>query len=233
MCEVCACSLEMDWLLIRNEEVRFAANFIFASIGCLFEGKQSLNWFEDMQYRNMGGKLKSQFILIIVSGNRLPKSLEALKDGLSVSQRIINWGFGIRKTTAMGTTRPMEDMRDHAGCQDTREDFLGDKISSWSSKKKIRSMVGSLMYLTAIRPDLVFAVCICTRSKHIDIRHHFIREQVEKGMVELYFMTTDYQLVDIFTKALPRERFEFLLSRLGMKSMTPESLKRLQVEEEE
>ncbi|GJS95910.1 retrovirus-related pol polyprotein from transposon TNT 1-94 [Tanacetum coccineum] len=57
-----------------------------------------------------------------------------------------------------------------------------------------------------------------SRSKHIDIRHHFIREQVKKGMVELYFVTTDYQLADIFTKALPRERFEFLLSRLGMKN---------------
>ncbi|GJT04108.1 retrovirus-related pol polyprotein from transposon TNT 1-94, partial [Tanacetum coccineum] len=70
-------------------------------------------------------------------------------------------------------------------------------------------------------------------SKHIDIRHHFIREQVENGMVELYFVTMDYQLADIFTKALPRERFEFLLSRFGMKSMTPETLKRLQDGEED
>nr|GEW82428.1 Gag-Pol polyprotein [Tanacetum cinerariifolium] len=53
-----------------------------------------------------------------------------------------------------------------------------------------------------------------SRSKHIDIQHHFIREQVKKGVVELFFVTTDYQLADIFTKALPRERFEFLLSRL-------------------
>ncbi|GJS00819.1 retrovirus-related pol polyprotein from transposon TNT 1-94 [Tanacetum coccineum] len=44
-----------------------------------------------------------------------------------------------------------------------------------------------------------------SRSKHIDIRHYFIREQVENGVVELYFVTTDYQLADIFTKALPRE----------------------------
>nr|GEX58066.1 retrovirus-related Pol polyprotein from transposon TNT 1-94 [Tanacetum cinerariifolium] len=72
-----------------------------------------------------------------------------------------------------------------------------------------------------------------SRSKHIDIRHHFIREQVKKGVVELYFVTTDYQLVDIFTKALPRERFEFLLSRLGMKSMSPTTLKRLLEEERE
>ncbi|GJW19544.1 retrovirus-related pol polyprotein from transposon TNT 1-94 [Tanacetum coccineum] len=64
------------------------------------------------------------------------------------------------------------------------------------------------------------AIALCcnnvqhSQSKHIDIRHHFIREIVEKGVVELYFMTTDYQLANIFTKALPRERFEFLLMRL-------------------
>ncbi|GJX94598.1 retrovirus-related pol polyprotein from transposon TNT 1-94 [Tanacetum coccineum] len=67
-----------------------------------------------------------------------------------------------------------------------------------------------------------------SRSKHIDTRHHFIREQVENGVVEIYFVTTDYQLADIFTKALPRERFKFLLPRLGLKSMSPKTLKRLQ-----
>nr|GEZ70132.1 hypothetical protein [Tanacetum cinerariifolium] len=72
-----------------------------------------------------------------------------------------------------------------------------------------------------------------SRSKHIDIRHYFIREQVENGVVELYFVTTDYQLADIFTKALPRQRFEFILPRLGMKSMSPTTLKRLQEEEGE
>ncbi|GJT86369.1 hypothetical protein Tco_1068086, partial [Tanacetum coccineum] len=81
------------------------------------------------------------------------------------------------------------------------------------------------------------AIALCcnnvqhSRSKHIDIRHHFIREKVENDVVELYFVKTEYQLADIFIKALPRERFEFLLPQLGMKSMTPESLKRLQEEE--
>ncbi|GJX07666.1 retrovirus-related pol polyprotein from transposon TNT 1-94 [Tanacetum coccineum] len=83
------------------------------------------------------------------------------------------------------------------------------------------------------------AIALCcnnvqhSRSKHIDIRHHFIREQVEKGMVELYFVSTDYQLAGIFTKALPRERFKFLLPRLGMKSRSPKTLKHLQEREEE
>ncbi|GJQ95686.1 retrovirus-related pol polyprotein from transposon TNT 1-94 [Tanacetum coccineum] len=83
------------------------------------------------------------------------------------------------------------------------------------------------------------AIALCcnnvqhSRSKHIDIRHHFIREQVENRVVELYFVETNYQLADILTKALPRERFEFLLPRLGMKSLTPETLKRLQEGEDE
>ncbi|GKE24838.1 hypothetical protein Tco_1436350, partial [Tanacetum coccineum] len=44
---------------------------------------------------------------------------------------------------------------------------------------------------------------------------------------------TEYQLVDIFTKALPRERFNFLVEKLGMKSMSPETLKSLVEEEDE
>ncbi|GJY91325.1 retrovirus-related pol polyprotein from transposon TNT 1-94 [Tanacetum coccineum] len=61
------------------------------------------------------------------------------------------------------------------------------------------------------------AIALCcnnvqhSRSKHIDIRHHFIREQVENRVVELYFVETNYQLADILTKALSIERFEFLL----------------------
>nr|GFA05095.1 retrovirus-related Pol polyprotein from transposon TNT 1-94 [Tanacetum cinerariifolium] len=77
------------------------------------------------------------------------------------------------------------------------------------------------------------AIALCcnnvqhSMSKHIDICHHFIREQVERDVVELYFVSTDYQLADIFTKALPRQRFEFIIPRLGMKSMSPTTLKRL------
>ncbi|GKD30782.1 retrovirus-related pol polyprotein from transposon TNT 1-94 [Tanacetum coccineum] len=44
---------------------------------------------------------------------------------------------------------------------------------------------------------------------------------------------TEYQLADVFTKALPRERFNFLINKLGMKIMSPETLKSLAEEEEE
>ena len=41
-----------------------------------------------------------------------------------------------------------------------------------------------------------------SRTKHIDIRHHFIRENVEKGLVCIEFVPTDQQLADRFTKPL-------------------------------
>nr|GFA94351.1 retrotransposon protein, putative, unclassified [Tanacetum cinerariifolium] len=66
-----------------------------------------------------------------------------------------------------------------------------------------------------------------SRSKHIDIRYHFIKEHVENGVIELYFVNKEYQLADIFTKALGRERNEFLINKLGMRSFTLETLKLL------
>nr|GEV96940.1 copia-type polyprotein [Tanacetum cinerariifolium] len=81
------------------------------------------------------------------------------------------------------------------------------------------SMVGSLIYLTASRPDLVFVVCMCARYQTSPTKKHL--EKVKNGIVELYFMTTDYQLAGLFTKALPRERFEFLLPRLDHGKLQP------------
>nr|GEX07303.1 copia protein [Tanacetum cinerariifolium] len=72
-----------------------------------------------------------------------------------------------------------------------------------------------------------------SRSKHIDIRYHFIKEQVENEVIELYFVNIVYQLADLFTKALGRERIEFLINKLGMRSCTPEMLKKLMNEEDE
>ena len=55
-----------------------------------------------------------------------------------------------------------------------------------------------------------------TRTKHIDIRHHFLRDNVEKGLISMNFCSTENQIADIFTKALNRELFERNRQELGL-----------------
>nr|GEZ30790.1 copia protein [Tanacetum cinerariifolium] len=137
----------------------------------------------------------------------------------------------------------MDSYADHVGCQDTRRStsgsaqFLGDKLILWMQSQL--TYYGFNFNKVPLYCDNCSAIALCcnnvqhSRSKHIDICHHFIREQVERGVVELYFVSTNYQLADIFTKSLPRQRFEFILPRLGMKSMSQTTLKRIQEEEGE
>ncbi|GKA12035.1 retrovirus-related pol polyprotein from transposon TNT 1-94 [Tanacetum coccineum] len=144
--------------------------------------------------------------------------------------------------------------------------FLGLQVS----QTRFLSMVGSLMYLTASRPDLVFAglwypkdtamsLTAYGDADHADCQDtrrstsgsaQFLGDKLVSCLRTTVLLSTrfscivittvpllsaatmsstpDYQLTDIFTKALPGERFEFLLLRLGMKSMSLETLKRLQ-----
>nr|GEX47154.1 hypothetical protein [Tanacetum cinerariifolium] len=97
-----------------------------------------------------------------------------------------------------------------------------------------RGMVGTLMYLTASRPDLTFVFCICARYQEKPIERHLhalmytLIMRVAKILDEVHL-----ELADIFTKALCRERIEFLINKLGMRSFTPETLKQLADEAKE
>ncbi|GJV22336.1 hypothetical protein Tco_1371356 [Tanacetum coccineum] len=55
-----------------------------------------------------------------------------------------------------------------------------------------------------------------SRTKHIDIRYHFIRNHILKGDIKLHFIPTKYQLADIFTKPFDEPTFTRLKSKLGM-----------------
>ncbi|GJS44789.1 retrovirus-related pol polyprotein from transposon TNT 1-94 [Tanacetum coccineum] len=63
-----------------------------------------------------------------------------------------------------------------------------------------------------------------SRTKHIHTRYHFIKERVKNGIIELYFVRIEYQLADMFTKALPKDRFQYLVRRIGMRCLTPAGL---------
>ncbi|GKF69907.1 hypothetical protein Tco_0202964, partial [Tanacetum coccineum] len=122
-----------------------------------------------------------------------------------------NMGLWYPKDTAIALTAYADV--DHAGCQDTRRKAEYIAMSGCCAQIVwMRSQLSDYGFAYNRIPlycDNKSAIALCcnnvqhSRSKHIDILHHFIREQVEKGVVELYFVRTEYQLADIFTKALP------------------------------
>lgn len=57
---------------------------------------------------------------------------------------------------------------------------------------------------------------IHSRTKHISIKYHFLREKVLENEVKLEYVTTKEKIVDIFTKALPKDTFEHLREMLGI-----------------
>nr|GEV66946.1 retrovirus-related Pol polyprotein from transposon TNT 1-94 [Tanacetum cinerariifolium] len=126
----------------------------------------------------------------------------------------------------IGTLLYLTANADHAGCQDTH-----------------RSTSGSMQFmgdrLIPMYNDNKSAIALCcnnvqhSKSKHIDIRYHFIKEKVKNRVIELYFVNTEYQLANIFTKAFGRERIEFFINKLGMQSFMWETLKQLADEVEE
>nr|GFC23393.1 uncharacterized mitochondrial protein AtMg00810-like [Tanacetum cinerariifolium] len=198
------------------------------------------------------------------------KHLHVVKRIFLYLRGTVNRGLWYPKDSSIALTA-FEDV-DHAGCQDTRRStfssmqFLGDRLVSWSSKRQksvaISSTYAEYIILSGCCAQVLWmrsqltnyglgfnkilmycdnksAIALCcnnvqhSRSKHIDIEYHFIKKKVEKGVIELYFVNTEYQLADIFTKAIGRENIEFLINKLGMRSFTPETLKQLIDEVEE
>nr|GEU82549.1 Gag-Pol polyprotein [Tanacetum cinerariifolium] len=95
--------------------------------------------------------------------------------------------------------------------------FLGEKLLSWSSKEQDCTAL-STAQAKALLPSL--AIQFSTRvlsTLTSGIRYHFIKEHVERGTVELYFVGTEYQLTGLFTKALSisKEHFEYPVHRIG------------------
>ena len=54
------------------------------------------------------------------------------------------------------------------------------------------------------------------KSKHIEIKHHFIRDMVQKGAVKLKYVPTEEQVVDVLTKPLAHVKFEYFQDKLGV-----------------
>nr|GFA51001.1 hypothetical protein [Tanacetum cinerariifolium] len=133
------------------------------------------------------------------------KHLKEVKRIFFYLRRTVN--MGLWYTTDSGFELTGFSDADYAGCKDTFKSTSG----------------GAQFLAIAISCNPVQH----SRTKHIAVRYHFIKEHVEKGMIELYFVKTDYQLADMFTKALLADCFNYLVRRLGMRSLSPQELDRL------
>ncbi|GJX11321.1 hypothetical protein Tco_0201180 [Tanacetum coccineum] len=118
---------------------------------------------------------------------------------------------------------------DHVGCQDTHRStsgsmqFLGDRFVSWSSKRQKSDVISSKeAEISQCSVDNQKAPLPYAANNVLPFEEH-----VENEVIELYFVNTEYQLENIFTKAIGREKIEFLINKLGMRSFTPETLKQL------
>ncbi|GKA71670.1 hypothetical protein Tco_0777809 [Tanacetum coccineum] len=170
----------------------------------------------------------------------IEKHLHAVKRIFKYLRGTVNRGVWYPKDSSIALTAYVD--ADHAGCQDTRRSTFGTLSGCCAQVLWMRSQLtdyGLGFNKIPMYCDNKSAIALCcnnvqhSRSKHIDIRFHFIKEQVENGVVEFYFVNKEYQLADIFTKPLCRERIEVLINKLRMRSFTPETLKQLEDEAEE
>ncbi|GKE15823.1 retrovirus-related pol polyprotein from transposon TNT 1-94 [Tanacetum coccineum] len=136
------------------------------------------------------------------------KHLHAIKRIFKYLRGTVNRGIWYPNDSSIALTAYANV--DHAGCQDTRRStsgcmqLLGDRLVSWSSKRLQLTDYGLGFNKISIYCDSKSAIALCYSN-----------------------------LVDIFTKALGRERIEFLINKLGMRSFMSETLKQLADEVEE
>nr|GEY02082.1 copia protein [Tanacetum cinerariifolium] len=134
--------------------------------------------------------------------------------GIFISGKLMSWSLKKRDCTVMSTAEA-EYVSLYACCAQVI--WMRTQLLDYGYKYNQIPMYCDSKSAIAISCNSVHH----SKTKHIDIRYHFIKEHVEKGIVELYFVGTEYQLADLFTKSLLKERFEYLVHHIGMRCMTP------------
>nr|GEW75962.1 copia protein [Tanacetum cinerariifolium] len=138
----------------------------------------------------------------------IEKHLTAVKRIFQYLKDTIHMGLWYLKDTSFELTAFLDS--DHAGCLDSQAEYVSLSACCAQVLWMRTQLTNYSFYFDKIPMycDLKEAITIScnpvkhSRTKHIDVRYHFIKEKVEKGIVELFFVGTEYQLVDLFTKAL-------------------------------
>ncbi|GKA78038.1 putative ribonuclease H-like domain-containing protein [Tanacetum coccineum] len=88
--------------------------------------------------------------------------------------------------------------------------FLGSKLISWQCKKQ------TIIANSTTEAEYMAVASCCGQTKHIEIRHHFIRDSNDKKLIQMIKIHTDQNVADLHTKAFDVGRFKYLIASIGM-----------------
>jgi hypothetical protein len=126
----------------------------------------------------------------------------------------ISWCSQKQKVVALSSCEAEYIAASSAACQGL---WLGRLLTDLMMKKEVEPVV--------LRIDNQSAIALCKnpvfheRTKHIEIRYHFIRDCVEAGSIDVQYVCTNEQLADILTKALSRPKFQEMRCKIGVQEM--------------
>ncbi|GJZ75607.1 hypothetical protein Tco_0640072 [Tanacetum coccineum] len=211
---------------------------------------------DQTKYRSMIGRLMyltasrtdivfATFVCARYQAHPTEKHLKVVKRIFRYLRQTINMGLWYSKDSGFELIAYSD--ADFAGCNDDCKStsrgiqFLGDKLVSWSSKK-LDCTAMSTTKAEFISLSACCAQVIWMRTQLLDYGFRYNKiliyydsqsaiaiscNPVQHSRTSTQFVGTEYQLADLFTKAFPKVRFEYLVHRIGMRCMTPTQLERM------
>nr|GEV39999.1 integrase, catalytic region, zinc finger, CCHC-type, peptidase aspartic, catalytic [Tanacetum cinerariifolium] len=193
-------------------------NEFFTAVACLeavrilvaYDAHKSFPIYQmDLKMAFLNGPLKEEVYVAQPEGFVDPDHPEKAKYALKILHK-----HGMEKGQSIGipmATKPKLDA-----------DLSGNPVD----QTDCRSRIGSLMYLTSSRPDIMQAGSSFGLTAFSDVDHAgcIDTRKSTSGGIQFLGDKFEYELADMFTKALPEDRFKYLVRRIGMRCLTPAKL---------
>jgi len=137
----------------------------------------------------------------------------------------VTWGSSRQRTVSLSTT----EAEYIAACESVKEGIWLTQLMNDIGYERLDPLTINIDNQSAIK--LIKNPEFHKRSKHIDIRYHFIREKFMSGLINVEYVASKDQIADILTKILSKELFRNLRTRMGICEKGTDALKRRECQE--